>query len=115
MTTPSGQSKWRGFSDVILTEQAREAVKALEWDDNTAAAYIVELAQSGYRVTVSWSEKNHCFVISATGTEGENAGLTMTQRHADFAIAVCAHFFAHTQLTEGQWPIPTSKNGSIDW
>jgi hypothetical protein len=107
-------SKWIGFSDVRLTDGDKAAIKAADWDDYKAALYLVGLAQEGYRCTLSWDEDNHCFVVSATGIDGnENVGLTMSQRHADFATAVCAHWYAHVEKTDRQWPLPNQQ--TVDW
>lgn len=110
----NNRTEWRGFSNIPLTPSQKKAVKKLAWTPAEAFLYLEAMAAEGYKMTVTEDLENTAFTVSATGTV-ENPGLTMTQRHNDLVTAVAAHYVAHNQVANRQWPDPMMPLFDLDW
>lgn len=111
----AGNDGWVGFSNVRLEQHHKKAIKAAKMTKDEALVWVAEMAEDGYKVTISHDFENGAFLVSLTGKEGENAGLTMTQRHADILTALKAAHYAHVEICAKVWPKPGESQYSYDW
>lgn len=82
---------------------------------NDAVDLLSTLVNSGYKVSLSWSDYNDCYTASFTGTEenGPNYKLVMTSRSDDVWEALMIGLFKHYVMFGGDaWP--TDKQ-TVDW
>lgn len=97
--------KWRGFMDIPLTAETKEACKVWDGDGETLDGHLGNFMSGGYKFTAVWNEKSQSAVVSLTGTEaaGGNAGYTLTAHAKTVDQAVHVLAFKHVVLAEGNW------------
>lgn len=106
--------EWKGFVNIHLTEQDKKEVNGKLLTRVKAFDFLKEMAETGYKVSLTWSLDFETWIVALTGKDGPNKGLTMTQRHAKFETAVTALYYAHVMLTDGDWSkLPST--GNYNW
>lgn len=104
------------FVEIRLTQADKDAFKA--WASSNASDGIdllAALVNSGYKLSVSWSDYNDCYTASLTGTEenGPNYQHVMTSRSDDLYEAIMIALYKHYELCpDGEWPTDKQVN---DW
>lgn len=93
------------FVDVKLTAEDRKAF--LSWKDrgSDVVPVLQGLADTGYRVGVSWSGEQQAYTVSLTCRDAEsvNSGLCMTSFAKTLETAIWLAVYKHDVVTEGSW------------
>lgn len=104
------------FVDVRISKADRAAFdKWAAETANDAIDLLASLANSGYKISVSWSDYNDCYTASFTGQEenGPNYHLVMTSRSDDMWEALMIGLYKHYVQCRGEdWPTDKQEN---DW
>lgn len=108
--TKSGRGSFgsfKGFFNYNLSQADKTAVKKLELDKTAVYSRILDLLESGYKVSVSWPDGRNTYFVTATGKSAPcpNMGRALTMRHSDLEKAVTAvwHVVAVVYDWE-EWP-----------
>ena len=76
---------------------------------------IEELTASGYKISLSWLDDNHCFIVTISGTKytSFNEGSSMSSRSDDLSEAFFMAGFKHFILAGGKdWSkLDTERSG----
>lgn len=112
------RGSWKGFFNFYLEDGQKTAIKKLSMSGPTTVGRLQELADHGYKVSVSFSVDREAYFVSCTGgrNSGVNVGYTLTQAHADLAVAVaCVWFIVSEVFDLGAWPVESSDDEVFDW
>lgn len=93
------------FVDVKLTAEEREAFAQWGERDGDLVRRLQDMADSGYRVGVSWSGEQQAYVVSLTcrDPESANSGLCMTSFAKTLVTALWLALYKHYVVTDGRW------------
>lgn len=98
-------SMWRGFVDVKLTSEEKDAY--VKWDihDDDLWLLLVDAITAGHKLSVTFNKQNDQFVASFTGQTdtGDNEGYTLSAYAKTWYDAVRVLCFKHAVLLEGSW------------
>lgn len=96
---------WRGFVNVELSDSQKKAVKATLNKGAEQWARVIDLVMDGYKLTVSFDDRNTSFVFAMTCRDpnDDNRGLTLTARGGSLASAVAAWVYKHDEILKGRW------------
>lgn len=97
------ENGWRGFINVDLNAADKKAVKKSIMSLEDSTNWLLDMAQNGYKFSVNFVLEGKTWIVSLTAKEGPNKGLTLTQRHADYFVAVAALYYSHTMKLMGDW------------
>lgn len=114
----SGKGNFNDFTfvEIRLAEADKDQFKA--WAKNNtddSLDLLSALVNSGYKLSVSWSDYNDCYTASLTGVEenGPNFQHVMTSRSDELWEAVMIALYKHYVLCpNGEWPTDKQAN---DW
>lgn len=112
------KKSWQGFFNVNLDTGQKEAIKKLPLGSVKTQERLEELAENGYKISVTWAVDKSAFFVSVTGTHRNphNEGWTMSQAHSEFNVAVACVWFVVSQMYDfGQWPVDSQEDGEYDW
>lgn len=108
---------WRGFYNHSLTDAEKSAIKAMLTgkDKFSLESAIVELANSGYKISYAYNHTNDSITASATGNDrSKNSGYTLTIAHSDVRTATFAVYLVISEVYAwNEWP--TEQGDDIDW
>ena len=97
--------EWQGFVSCELTVEDKKALRegAMTYED--AWEGLLDIIPEGYKLSISWDEKNDTFTASLTagaGTGG-NAGWCLTGRGASFDGAIISLGYKHFTKLRRDW------------
>lgn len=110
--------QWQGFVNVYLTRTEKDHVKRNPLPYPEALGFLADAAASGYKVSVSWSERPGFFTVTLYGNlpGHPNAGWAMSIRHADILTAVSAlHHVAGQDGLKSDWGERFDTASGHDW
>ncbi len=104
---------WKGFVTCELTVEDKKSLRegAMPYED--AWEGLLDVIPEGYKLSISWDDKNETFTASLTagaGT-GDNAGWCLTGRGASFDGAVCSLAYKHFTKLARNWAAGGSAAG----
>ena len=101
----AAQATWKGFVDVELTPQEKEAVKALIPKVDDVWSEVLRLVFQGYKLTLSYDGRHNSHNASLTcRSEGDpNNGYTLSGRGGTVWSAVCSLWYKHDVALQGHW------------
>lgn len=112
-TAESGDSQWTRFVDIPFVGYTKEDVNDRygSWDDFHSD--LAALLSSGYRVGVSYSEKQSAFIVSVTCRDAAspNHGCTFSSFARDWLTALQVALFKHFVIVSEVWSSPTPAAG----
>lgn len=93
------------FVDVKLSSEEREAFAQWGEREGDLVGRLQGMADSGYRVGVSWSSEQQAYVVSLTcrDPEGVNNGLCMTSFAKTLITALWLALYKHYVVTGEHW------------
>lgn len=99
------KASWVGFADVELTQVDKAALKAMGDMDGEAWETVLELVETGYKMSLSYDELHTTYNLSLTcnDSQNQNAGLTLTGRGGSLRAATLSLWYKHTQMLKGDW------------
>ncbi len=104
------------FVDVRIRASDKDAFKTwAQSNANDSVDLLSTLVNSGYKVSVSWSDYQDCYTASFTGQEEKspNYHLVMTSRSDDLWEAIMIGLYKHFVQCGGEdWPTDRQTN---DW
>lgn len=104
------------FIDYRLTEDEKYQAKEFEKQgDQVVSDALGSLLAEGYRITMTWDNKNNCYIVSLMGREEthRNYKKCMTTRHGDLRTAISMCVYKETFIFAGAaWSGSTHGN---DW
>lgn len=73
-------SDWKGFVNVNLSPEAKEAYAAWDIEDSDVWDGLASYGEKGYKFTLTWNKQNSNWVATYVGTAdaGKNAGWAVT-------------------------------------
>jgi hypothetical protein len=97
-----GNSKFINFS---LTDDQKKALKALLYTAENFIEDLDRIANSGYKVSISWDDYGSCFACFWTQKDPkhENAGFVLTARGSTSLKAFKQAMYLHFQIFDGSW------------
>lgn len=106
--------EWKGFVSCELTVEDKKALRegAMSYED--AWEGLLDIIPEGYKLSVSWDEKNDTFTASLTAGKGTagNAGWCLTGRGATFDGAVVSLAYKHFSKLRRDWTAGVAAIGS---
>lgn len=114
----NGNGKWKGFYNWTPDKQEKMAIKEHLVKPAKVLDTIWDLAERGYKVSISYEAKSTACLVSVTGTtcENGNRGWTITQRHADPLVAISAlHWWIAIANDFGEWPEGEANDDWLNW
>lgn len=112
------KAKWQGFVNLKLNQQEKDAIKKNLLKEEECLAGLQELAEDGYKVSLSYSIPEDVHTVSATGSYlgRANAGITMSLRHRDFLVAASGLIWCHHEAGKnGEWTERFGGANADDW
>lgn len=110
---------WVGFVNIDLTEAQKKQVKnSYIFTEERLFELIANLADDGYKVSVSWDFANNTYTASLTGICAgcANPGHTLTGRHSNLLVCLSVLFYKHFEVCEGGvWGQRGYVQGDFDW
>lgn len=96
---------WIGFADVELTAVDKAALKAMGDMDGEAWDTVLELVETGYKMTLSFDDPHTTWNLSLTcqDSRNRNAGLSLTGRGGSLRAATLSFWYKHSQILKGDW------------
>lgn len=93
------------FVQHTMTSEERKAFESVEEDSVDTWGLIDQLAESNYKLSVSWDDYNHCLTASLAcrDEKSDNYQLILTARHSNAEMAVRLLLFKHFVLLNGEW------------
>lgn len=122
MTSKNGTNKaeWEAFVNIRLEtnhkKEIKDRVEKLALDD--LLLWLFERVDDGYKITLSPDFDNGAVVATMTGAtkDNRNAGLSMSQRHADPIVALVAMRYAHDVIASGgEWEQAQWDWKDVEW
>lgn len=113
-----GTVKFRGFVNVALKDHEKKQIKAQLLSAVDAYGFIAELADNGYKfsLTRSADEKTYTATAYCTDFRKHNAGLGLSMRHADSLTAVTALSWCFgLEGFDADWAAVWGAGGDDDW
>jgi hypothetical protein len=100
-----GAKQWTTFVEIPLAGHSIEDVNKAFGDPDVLGDSIQTMAQSGYRISLSYSPSNDAMIASATCKDDEdvNAGCTMTSFAMDWVTALRIMCYKHFVVTKENW------------
>jgi hypothetical protein len=113
-------SGFGGFVNIRLESHHKKEIKeeAQKIDDAGLFVWLCEMADDGYKFSLSPDEENGAMIATLVGSSciGDNMSLAMSQRHSDPRIAVVALRYAHKTIAGGQsWEAVAYDWREVDW
>lgn len=104
-------SMWRGFVDVKLTSEEKDAYVAWDIHDDDLWLLLVDAITAGHKLSVTFNKQNDQFVASFTGQTdtGKNEGYTLSAYAKTWYDAVRVLCFKHNVLLEGNWSAASER------
>lgn len=112
------KAKWKGFVNIRLKSQEKEAIKKRLLDETESLQVLVDMATDGYKLSLSYSIPEDVYTVSATGQYQDmtNAGMTMTLRHKEYVKAISALAWCHEEAGKnGGWEERFTSGNDDDW
>jgi len=112
------KAKWVGFCNVYLSKQEKEQIKKEEFTESWYFDFIQGLADAGYKLSVSYSELGKFYTASVTGQyqERPNAGVCMSLKHRELAVALTALWWCLEQAgLKEDWNVTYAVADGLDW
>ena len=110
--------KFQGFVSVSLTATEKKKIKSQPLTIEQAFQFIVDAAELGYKVSVSFNADKEFFTATLYGNHSDNpnAGYSMSLFHRDLVIAVSAleHVLGEEGMTS-DWGERFDTVGDNDW
>lgn len=107
----AGNSQWTTFVDIPLAGYTKGDVNERygTWGDFDAD--LATLLSAGYRVGISYSEKQGAFIVSITCRDAASAnhGYTFSSFAADWVTALQVALFKHFVVAAEVWSTPTPR------
>lgn len=113
-----GTVQFRGFVNVALKDHEKKQIKSQLLDEVAAYAFITELTSNGYKFSLSRSndEKTYTATAYCTDFRKHNAGLGISQRHADSLVAITALSWCFgLEGFDGDWAAVWGTASDDDW
>jgi len=99
------KANWQGYVNIRLEKADKAEIKKRAEKVKPAElwAFVLDCVNHGYQFSVSPDPENGAMIATLTGKDEAalNAGLSMSQRHADPAVAVTALMYAHNEMASG--------------
>lgn len=97
-STYAGNGKYGvRFINIRLGKSDVDACKALQLSQEDVWGWFERLTDGGYKISLSYDDKNSCNVVSVTGAAAcsvpENAGLCVQARGPALYDAICAAYY----------------------
>lgn len=110
----NARPEWKGFVSCELTVEDKKALRegAMSYED--AWEGLLDIIPEGYKLSISWDEKNDTFTASLTagaGT-GDNAGWCLTGRGASFDGAIISLGYKHFTKLRRDWSAGAAALGT---
>jgi|WetSurMetagenome_2_1015567.scaffolds.fasta_scaffold195024_2 hypothetical protein len=102
----SPKHEWKGFIDVPLTTEDKARFEIWRGEAEDLLAAVGAAVADGYKLSVSYDQRNNCFQAALTGMLGaaENVGFTMVGRAGTPDKAIAVVMFKHFELAQqGPW------------
>lgn len=109
---------WLGFVEVPLSDDDKASLAQGHFEAEDAFSFLEELANDGYKVSISQDAKNSCYIASATGRHPDdpNNGYTLSGRGPDVLGSLAALAYKHITLCErGAWANHTNGAATSSW
>jgi len=109
---------WKGFFNYYLTEEEKGAIKKLGVKEPATIKRIGELADNGYKLSVTYSVDKRAYFVTCTGSANcpSNQGYSLTQAHADLSVAVACVWFVCSEVYQWDaWPVENSADENFEW
>lgn len=113
MNKKEKKAAWSGFAIAHLNDEVKAAVKKNTLKPADFVKWMEKTAYDGYKVAITYDVNNDCFTASlyAMYESTPNAGLMLSTRHVDIALAIGALVMLHDEVYEGSWP----TKAELDW
>lgn len=114
----SNKATWKGFYNVYLTVKDKAAIKRLDLTKRPIDAFLQELIDHDYKVSISHHSGQHYYTATAYAHTADhvNSGYACSCRHADFAIAIAGLWFTLAEKENwGAWDVDADNDSQYDW
>ena len=98
-------ANWKGFINVSLTREDKQAIKELAGDLDALITWAGELITEGYMLSVKHDSHSNGPMVSLKCVDPENVdyGWAVTSRHSDVFVAWATAYYKHTVLLADGW------------
>lgn len=113
----SNGNSWKGFYNFYLDEGQKNGIKKLALGGQATFNRINELVDNNYKFGLSYSIDSKAYFATVTGRgKGHpNEGYSLTQGHADPAVAIAAVWLVVSEVHGwDSWPVNAEKD-EWDW
>lgn len=112
------EAPWKGFINWAPSVEERRIIRDYADKGVDTLKLAEDFLSHGYRVGLSFDERDKCMKVSITGVAGAdgNVGYTLTLRHASLEVAWVQAWYYCDHLHEwSTWQIPTEGADRFDW
>lgn len=117
-TSAAVSGEFKGFINPQIGDEVKTAVKALDLTAPHTVARLVELSQSGLKVSLRWNDKQDSFMVTLYDQREatDSKGYAMTLFHSDLSVAIAlAWFLQETVYTWEGWGKWVQPSFDVDW
>lgn len=113
----TSNAAFRGFINYNLTDEDKAAIKRIEFSDSDVVSWLSKSVDSGFKVTFSYDNYNHCFQVIGTPLDRENVdyGVLLTGRGSTPAKAFRQWMYLKdTIIGDDDWSAWLTPNRGMD-
>lgn len=104
-SVPKVESAWEGFAKVEMSDEDKEKFGEWELEDEDVFILMADLLNTGYKLTLSFSEQNNSYnaALTCKDKSSTNSGYTMSAYATAWYQALRVLLYKHTVICGGDW------------